>query len=171
MDPSAVLPPIYARVLVVDDDPAICRVLTRLLDREGCEVRAALSAEYAAVHMSAPEKIDAIICNGLDGAWRQVADLAHDAKVPIVIYSGSQSIITKANNSGLPTLQKGDPDARELLLAFVRDATPPPCPECNGYGSDDGLPCGTPERDFGPDAPGSCEACSGTGDKTPTTNT
>ena len=41
---------------------------------------------------------------------------------------------------------------------------PPECPACHGYGSADGLPCGTWERDFGPDAPAPCPACGGTGD-------
>ncbi|HAM59343.1 MAG TPA: hypothetical protein DCQ64_29620 [Candidatus Rokubacteria bacterium] len=40
----------------------------------------------------------------------------------------------------------------------------PPCRDCNGYGSADGAPCGTLDRDFGPDAPGPCTRCKGTGD-------
>ena len=38
------------------------------------------------------------------------------------------------------------------------------CAKCNGYGSADGLPCGTWARDFGPDAPGPCKSCGGTGE-------
>ncbi len=42
-------------------------------------------------------------------------------------------------------------------------STAPVCPACNGYGSADGLPCGTHERDFGSEAPAACGACGGTG--------
>jgi DnaJ-class molecular chaperone len=47
-------------------------------------------------------------------------------------------------------------------------AEPPPCPTCNGFGSADGLPCGTYARDFGADAPAACPACGGTGEAAPT---
>ncbi len=47
--------------------------------------------------------------------------------------------------------------------------TAPVCPACNGYGSADGLPCGTYERDFGSEAPAACGACGGTGEKPPAT--
>ena len=39
----------------------------------------------------------------------------------------------------------------------------PVCPACHGYGSADGLPCGTHERDFGSEAPAACGACGGSG--------
>jgi hypothetical protein len=45
--------------------------------------------------------------------------------------------------------------------------TAPVCPACHGYGSADGLPCGTHERDFGSEAPAACRSCGGTGEEPP----
>lgn len=45
-----------------------------------------------------------------------------------------------------------------------RENAAPPCEACNGYGTADGEPAGTWARDFGPDDPGPCLACDGTGD-------
>jgi len=54
-----------------------------------------------------------------------------------------------------------------LPVTFKRERAPvpgPPCGACDGHGSDDGQPCGTWLRDFGPEAPGPCGECDGTGE-------
>ena len=53
----------------------------------------------------------------------------------------------------------------------LKTDTPLPCPDCNGYGSADGKPCGTRDRDFGPNAPGPCDRCGGTGNLPPSNPT
>lgn len=115
-------PPAAIRVLLVDDSPHMLRTLTRFFSTANCDVRVALSAEYAEVHMSAPEKIDAIICDGLGSDWQRVAYVAEEADTPILIYSGAARVISEAEHCGLPALLKGSPGEHEALLAFVRDA-------------------------------------------------
>lgn len=47
----------------------------------------------------------------------------------------------------------------------MTDDTDDTCRACNGHGTDDGQPCGTNARDFGPEAPGPCAECGGTGNR------
>ena len=60
-------------------------------------------------------------------------------------------------------LPQPSPGPLRAARAVGPAAPAPVCPACNGYGSADGRPCGTYERDFGREAPEACEACGGTG--------
>lgn len=85
------------RVLVMDDDPAISKVLTRILVRMGCEVeavkdgRAALEAYRAAMESARPFEaviLDLTVPGGMGGVETMQRLLALDPAARVVVSSG-----------------------------------------------------------------------------------
>jgi len=62
-----------------------------------------------------------------------------------------------------PEMSREEAEAADGMAAA--DALREPCPACNGFGTDDGEPCGSWARDFGADRPGPCAVCDGTGER------
>lgn len=95
------------RVLVVDDEPVVCDVLTRLLKSEGFEVDAAPSAEDAIAHLKA----------------RRYALLVADKNLPRM--SGLQLLTLARQEQPFieSVLITGFPSAEALLWAFAAGAS------------------------------------------------
>jgi FixJ family two-component response regulator len=87
-------------VFVIDDDPAVCRALSRILIAAGYGVRAFESAEgfLAEGHAEAPGCLLLDVClPGLDGMQLQRSLLSSPCPHPIVFLTGRSDIQTSVN--------------------------------------------------------------------------
>jgi FixJ family two-component response regulator len=87
-------------VFVIDDDPAVCRALSRMLNAAGYRVRAFESAEgfLAEGHAEAPGCLLLDVClPGLDGMELQRSLLSAPCPRPIVFLTGRSDIQTSVN--------------------------------------------------------------------------
>ena len=94
-----------ARILVVDDEQAVCWTLQRALSAEGHTVEVAPSAERA-LEMAAKNAPDTIILDvrlpGMDGlsALAQLRELSHDAPIIVVTAFGNLPVAVRAVEGG-----------------------------------------------------------------------
>lgn len=80
-------------MLVADDDPRAGRALSRHLVRHGFEVDAsAIDRHFADIialaTIARPVRIDAVVCDGLDGCCPVVLEAARNAGIPCVLLTG-----------------------------------------------------------------------------------
>jgi DNA-binding response OmpR family regulator len=108
------------KILVVEDDPAIARILCRLLDRMGCVVRASDGPE--GVGLFDAESPDLVVLDvglpGLDG-WGVLRHIRTVSSVPVVIVTsdvrnhdrsvdeGASAFVTKPFNNDQLVAQIG----------------------------------------------------------------
>lgn len=117
---------ILGRLLVVDDEPAVLRLLERILTRAGHEIVATTSADEALSRIES-ERFDMLITDlrmpGRDGLDLLRAVRARSLDVPVVFLTGQPSI-----DSARGAVEHGafryllKPIASEELLRTVRDA-------------------------------------------------
>jgi response regulator RpfG family c-di-GMP phosphodiesterase len=84
-----------ARILCVDDEPVVLRLMTRLLERSGAEVTTA-SGPHEALQVFAAERYDLIVTDirmpGMDGHAFLAEIRARDPEVPVVVATGHASL-------------------------------------------------------------------------------
>jgi PAS domain S-box-containing protein len=120
--------PTRKRVLFVDDDEALVRVMTRLLERAGCDVSAHVAGERAlAAFRAARAGFDLAVTDfnmplmsGLDVAR---ALLAERSDLPVIITSGyvTDELLTEAARIGVMKVV-GKSDSTANLLAQITQA-------------------------------------------------
>lgn len=116
--------PTKRRILCVDDDEDTCLLLTRLLEREGYEAKAAVSVERA-LELSHKGSFNLYILDALfeegsgTGLCRQVREF--DPHTPIIFYSGAafQSDREESLQAGANAFV-AKPDVEELLETIRR---------------------------------------------------
>jgi EAL domain-containing protein (putative c-di-GMP-specific phosphodiesterase class I) len=95
MTPASGLPP--SRILIVDDDRAVLRALTRFLDNAGYDSETATCAE-AAMDVLALRRFDTVMSDihlpGMTGLDLLRAVRLHDPDVPVIIMTGAPEIET-----------------------------------------------------------------------------
>jgi FixJ family two-component response regulator len=112
-------------VFVIDDEPAVCRALSRMLTAAGYEVRAFESAEgfLAEGHAEAPGCLLLDIClPGLDGMELQRSLLSAPCPHPIVFLTGRSDIQTSvtAMKAGAVDFLTKPIEAERLVAAIDR---------------------------------------------------
>ncbi len=99
--------PLATVALVVDDDPAVCRVVGRLLERQGFRVVQVFSADEALSHL-ARDHFDLVVSDqlmpGMTGAELLGCVRARWPSMATVLMSGVPA--TLAPESPRPTLRK-----------------------------------------------------------------
>jgi FixJ family two-component response regulator len=110
-------------VFVIDDDPAVCRALSRLLITAGYRVRAFESAEgfLADRHSEAPGCLLLDVClPGLDGIQLQRSFLSSPCPRPIVFLTGRSDIQTSvtAMKAGAVDFLTKPIDSERLVAAI-----------------------------------------------------
>jgi putative two-component system response regulator len=84
-----------ARILCVDDEPIVLRLMTRLLERLGASVTAASSPDEA-LQLFRAERFDLIVTDirmpGMDGHAFLAAIRARDPEVPVIVATGHGSL-------------------------------------------------------------------------------
>lgn len=84
-----------ARILCVDDEPVVLRLMTRLLERSGADVTTA-SGPIEALEVFAAERFDLIVTDirmpGMDGHAFLAEIRARDPEVPVVVATGHASL-------------------------------------------------------------------------------
>lgn len=118
-----------AKILVVDDDPAIRRVVCKLFERKGYEVGEAASATEALELVNTPPTPDAVVCdvlmpemNGLELYDRLLA-AAPRLRNRVVFLTGANrdpAVHLPIEQLGVPLL--GKLDDLELVVDAVRIA-------------------------------------------------
>ena len=127
--------PVRARVLVVDDEPKLGRVIARILAPEQ-DVIALTSAEEALDRISAGEVFDLILCDlvmpGVDGVelYERVGSIAPALVERIVMMTGgafTQRTVAFLDRPGMPRLDKPFEAAhlRHLVRERLRRSTDP----------------------------------------------
>jgi CheY-like chemotaxis protein len=131
LDPSAggrFLPPM-ARILVVDDDAPIRRVLRALFERNGHDVIEAATATEALESLALPVEArpEAVVCDvlmpGMSGLefYEQLAVLAPDLRDRVVFLTGANhdpAVHQPIEQLGVPLL--GKLDDLQLLVDAIR---------------------------------------------------
>jgi EAL domain-containing protein (putative c-di-GMP-specific phosphodiesterase class I) len=118
---------VQARVLLVDDEPAIARSLTRILTSAGHVVRAATSGEEA-VALLASESFDVILSDirmpRMDGLTLLRAIRARDLDVPVAFMTGDPALETvmEAMEHGAFRYLLKPVDAAEIVALVERGA-------------------------------------------------
>ena len=121
-----------ARVLLVDDDPMVLKVVARLLTHGGLKVRAVTSSQAAIAALSeAPSSFDLVLLDltmpAVDGGTAFEALRSVDDTIPIVIMSGyAKQELTLRLSSGTPAGFLGKPFTRDELLNVVWSTARPP---------------------------------------------
>ena len=90
-------------ILIVDDHPATRECLTELFRRHAHQTAACGSAEAAQTMLP---YVEAVVCDGLDGACFDVVASAEALGVPIVIHTASDEIAAAARLAGVPAVLK-----------------------------------------------------------------
>ena len=86
-----------ARVLIVDDDERLCRVLSRYLTREGYSVREAINGDEMRARL-AEEPVDLILLDLIlpdEDGLSLARDLRADSDVAIIMLTGKTDTIDK----------------------------------------------------------------------------
>ncbi|MFT3770121.1 MAG: sigma-54 dependent transcriptional regulator [Minicystis sp.] len=117
-----------ATVLVVDDDPAVGKVVGALLSQAGVEVRAARSGE-SALAMLADHPVDAVITDlrmpGMDGLALLARITAEHAGVPVIMLTahGTVPVAVEAMKRGAADFVQKPFDREELLFTVKKALT------------------------------------------------
>jgi two-component system NtrC family response regulator len=118
--------PTEAEILVVEDEPDVCRGLVRLLERFGYQVKAAASAEEAD-HWMSSQRFDVLLLDielpRMKGVEFLAWALDRDPQLAVIMMTGldSPEIAIECVERGARTYMVKPPDAEFLRLA-VRDA-------------------------------------------------
>lgn len=116
------------KILLVDDDPEICKLFKAMVEPLGLEVRTSLDSQEA-VSILESEKFDGIMLDvkmqGMDGfaLARKIRSTPPNQQAPIIMVTGSDDVDTmrRAFNAGA-TFFIGKPFSREKIYAIFRTA-------------------------------------------------
>ena len=128
------------RVLVIDDEPQVARVMDRILGRAH-DVTVCSDGQQALAHLDRGEHFDVILCDvmmpNMSGMDVHAALLArHPAQLPRVIFTtgGAFSDQARAFLTSLPNAQVTKPFSAELLRALVQEHIDGPVVAQEGVG-------------------------------------
>jgi CheY-like chemotaxis protein len=107
------------QVLIVDDDAGTRECLTELFRLHGHETAACGSAEAALAMLG---WVDAVVCDGLEGACFRVIAEAERLGNPAVIYTASDAVHETAATLGVPCVMKPVGVAELLEALSLREA-------------------------------------------------
>lgn len=120
------------RILVVDDEPEMCQILTLQLSQAGYEVDCISDAASALLKL-ASNSFDLVLTdlmmpgmNGID-LLRMIRKLGND--VPVIVFTGRESLDSAIAATHLRVsdyLAKGTTSGPELLAAIERALNEPP---------------------------------------------
>jgi signal transduction histidine kinase/CheY-like chemotaxis protein len=123
-------PPTGQVVLLVEDDPSVCKMVSAMITNSGYLVRSAKSIEEALHHSSSSQRIDLLLC---DMVLPHVSGPAIAEKVlslrpglPVLFMSGytEHAVLRQQGiNESIPFLQK--PFSREALINKIRSMLTP----------------------------------------------
>lgn len=98
-----------ARILIVDDERAICRILSQLLIKAGHEVAIAASHDEALAELKTGQAIDLCILDfwlGTDNGLKLMANIRHRLPdVPILFLSGGKDTVPLEETTALAEMQ------------------------------------------------------------------
>ncbi|MFI5362656.1 MAG: response regulator [Elusimicrobiota bacterium] len=117
------------RVLIVEDDPSLARVLSRQLANEGCEVRSAGNAEDA-ILLAGRESFHLIVTDinlpGMSG-FEAIGALMRAGGAPVLVMTGYADEGFEADARALGAIGLIEkPFETEVLRGFLRDARQAP---------------------------------------------
>ena len=120
--------PVRPRILVVDDDSSVRRLVSEVLERGGYDVEEAGDA-FGAVQSLELQRPQAVICDvrmpGLDGVSLLRLLRRGEERVPFLLISGDPSGRAQASELGDANgAFLGKPFTADALLAAVRDILP-----------------------------------------------
>jgi CheY-like chemotaxis protein len=117
-------------VLLVDDDPDICRVVTMILEDESYQVICATNGQEALDYLRGTQRQPALILLDLMlpvvDAWQFRAQQWSEplfASIPIVVFSANSKIAEHARTLDAVAFIKKPPDLDELLKTVERTST------------------------------------------------
>ncbi|NCO05181.1 MAG: response regulator [Candidatus Magasanikbacteria bacterium] len=103
-------------ILIVDDEAIVRDSLSRYMRRGGHTIDLASNCEEALALLNGDVAFDAVIIDGLNGRWREVAEAAKQKKIhEIVGHSGDQQFHEEMLASGIESIVKGGENAAELF--------------------------------------------------------
>jgi len=116
------------RILVVDDEPEVCRMVKTMVEALGAEVQTSSDSREAALILER-DKFDGVMLDvampGLDGfqVARRIRSSQVNRQVPIIMMTGMDDVTTmrRAFEAGV-TLFIGKPVSRERVNAIFRAA-------------------------------------------------
>jgi CheY-like chemotaxis protein len=112
-------------ILIVDDEPSVRRMLTRMLTPAGHHTKEAESAEMA-LSMLAAEPVDLVISDvqmpGRDGLWLIARMRESFPTIPVVLATGDDTVPPAASFQPGIVAYLLKPLRRELVLAAVARA-------------------------------------------------
>lgn len=121
------------KVLIVDDEPVYCKLLSRLLSRQGCEVRVA-DVAHTAINAASEFRPDVIVADWMLRDYHDGLDLLYAIRhagitCPVILISGypSEQLRMDASVSGVFCFLP-KPFEPEVLITAVFEAagqTPP----------------------------------------------
>lgn len=116
------------RLLIVDDEPALLRAVSRILESSGLEIESVASGREAmeCLHGAAPATFDAIVLDltmpGMDGAETLAEIRKIDKDIPVLLCSGYPEDVVKERCKGLQySGMLAKPFELDDLLDTVRD--------------------------------------------------
>lgn len=116
------------RVLIIDDEPDVCRDYTKLLRRAGFEVEAESESRAALARLSSPDRFDVLLSDvgmpSMNGIELLRAVRERDLDVPVVLMTGApglESAIKAVEYGAFHYLTK--PVAYDLLSETMKRAT------------------------------------------------
>ncbi len=128
-EPSAQLPE-PARVLIVDDEPSVCRSIEKVLTRMGHRTTTAFSASAALESLQADQDFDLIVTDlmmpQVNGIELLKIAKARWPKIPVLVITGFASIASAVEATQLGAANYlAKPFTPEELQAAVREALAP----------------------------------------------
>lgn len=106
-------------ILIVDDDASMRECLTEMFRLHGHETAACGSAEAALAMLG---WVDAVVCDGLEGACFRVIAEAERLGNPAVIYTASDAVQETAATLGVPCVMKPGGVAELFEALSLREA-------------------------------------------------
>jgi len=128
-EPSAQLPE-PARILIVDDEPSVCRSIEKVLTRMGHRTTTAFSASVALENLQADQDFDLIVTDlmmpQVNGIELLKIAKARWPKIPVLVITGFASIASAVEATQLGAANYlAKPFTPEELQAAVREALAP----------------------------------------------
>jgi len=122
------------KVLIVDDEPVYCKLLSSMLSRRQCEVRTAADA-HSAITAASEFRPQAIVADWMLRDYHDGLDLLFAIRhagieCPVILMSGypSEQLRIDAKSSGVYRFLPKPFEPEELIAAVFEavDQTPPP---------------------------------------------
>jgi DNA-binding response OmpR family regulator len=109
-------------ILIIEDDAQCRQMLKETIEAYGCEVDAPETLDDA-LRILALGRVDAVLCDGLDGLWVKVFSEAVKSGTSFVLLSGDERSIRQADSLGIRAYLKPYPITK--ILHDLRCLTEP----------------------------------------------